>query len=374
MKKINVALISPNKNAYSETFIQAHKANIDANVKYLYQGTLPEMAEDEGLLVHYGFFNRVRRKLNNYFKISALNFHEKRLADYFKRHKIDLAFAEFGMTGADILNVCRSCNIPLVVHFHGLDAYMTHLLDTYGKKYLNMFDYASTVIVVSNHMLAQLKSLGCPLDKLLLNPCGPSDAFFDVNSDFSQKTFISIGRFVAKKAPHITIRAFAKVLEKHPDATLKMVGDGPLLADCQQLVQDFGISKNVIFFGVQDRGVIQKLFGESLAFVQHSVTAESGDREGTPVGVLEASASGLPVIATRHAGIPDVIIHETTGFLTEEYDEASMTKHMIFILDNPEIAKTMGTAGKIRIKENFSLTTHISKINNAIKTVATKFA
>ena len=106
---------------------------------------------------------------------------------------------------------------------------------------------------------------------------------------------------------------------------------------------------------------------ESVAFVQHSITADNGDMEGTPVAVLEASAAGLPVISTFHAGIPDVIIHGETGLLVEEHDVEGMANYMIHLLENPDKAINMGAKGKTHIRDNFSLDRHLNTISELVK-------
>jgi glycosyltransferase involved in cell wall biosynthesis len=88
--------------------------------------------------------------------------------------------------------------------------------------------------------------------------------------------------------------------------------------------------------------------------VQHSVVAPSGDSEGTPLTILEAGATGLPVVSTRHAGIPDVVIEGATGFLVDEHDEESMAQHMIRLAQDPDLAGVMGRAARAHIQKNFS--------------------
>lgn len=105
---------------------------------------------------------------------------------------------------------------------------------------------------------------------------------------------------------------------------------------------------------------------KALAFVQHSITAINGDQEGTPVAILEASAAGLPVISTFHAGIPDVIINEETGLLVNEHDVEGMAQKMILLLQNNELAKTLGKNGKERIQTNFSQARHLHVIDDLI--------
>ena len=91
--------------------------------------------------------------------------------------------------------------------------------------------------------------------------------------------------------------------------------------------------------------------------------------EGTPVGILEASAAGIPVIATRHAGIPDVIIDRETGFLVNEHDVDEMAKQLITLIENQDLAKKMGAKGKENIKNNFSMKMHLEVIISTLESV-----
>lgn len=369
MDKTTLVLVSPNKNAYSETFIRYHKENLHAEVKYLYNGLLPENSEDGELNVVYTVINRIRRKIYTKLLPGRLTFHERRLIKYFKKHKVQVVLAEFGMTGTAMMKICRKLHVPLLVYFHGLDAYRYDILERYKDQYREMFEVATIIYVVSNHMYRQLIGLGCPPEKLIINHYGPANLFLEIGNSYSTKHLLAIGRFVAKKGPTYTIQAFADALKYHPDAILRMVGNGPLLESCKLLVEKLHIESSVEFCGVLAPEVIAGLFSDSIAFVQHSLIAEDGDTEGTPVAVLEASAAGLPVIATKHAGIPDVVVDGETGFLFEEGDVASMTAAMIRVLDDLELAKRMGRAGRKRIVEHFTLEKHISVIDEGVRKV-----
>ncbi len=91
--------------------------------------------------------------------------------------------------------------------------------------------------------------------------------------------------------------------------------------------------------------------------------------EGTPVAILEASAAALPVISTRHAGIPDVIIDGETGFLVDEHDVDGMAENMIKLLDNPDLSEKMGKAGRKNIFEKYRMEIHMDNLNKVIHDV-----
>ncbi len=94
-------------------------------------------------------------------------------------------------------------------------------------------------------MTIDLSALGCPLNKIVLNPYGPDPDFFGVKPTFTQKHFTVIGRFVAKKAPHLAITAFSKIAKQHPDAKLFLGGTGTLLNGCVEQVKRLGNEKQV---------------------------------------------------------------------------------------------------------------------------------
>jgi glycosyltransferase involved in cell wall biosynthesis len=124
---------------------------------------------------------------------------------------------------------------------------------------------------------------------------------------------------------------------------------------------------NVILPGVLTKDEFLGYLKKSRGFVQHSVTALNGDQEGTPVAIMEASAAGLPVIATLHAGIPDVIIDGTTGFLVDEHDVDGMAEKMTLLLENKTLAKQLGNSGKERMKSHFLLQKHLDVIDNLVE-------
>ena len=145
-----------------------------------------------------------------------------------------------------------------------------------------------------------------------------------------------------------------------------MAGDGELLETCKTLAKAWGISDRVEFTGAIPHSQVEKLFERSCAFVQHSVSPSYGDAEGTPVVILEAQASALPVVATRHAGTPDVVVHNETGFLVDELDITGMATCMNRLLKSPELCRTMGAAARRHVQDNFSLAQHIERLQNTI--------
>jgi len=369
-KKINkkpiVAMInSDNDDGYpSQTFIKLQKDNIDAKVNYYNCGIPPIKINGLDLATPYIIAqSEIYKQKSN--EIS-LRYNETLVAMSLINENTDVVFAQFGPVGAEIMKICKKINLPLIVHFHGYDISVKKVVEDYRKKYQEMFEYATYIIAVSKCMKNMLINLGCSESKIIYNPCGANDAYYNISPTYNKKLFIGAGRFTPKKAPQNTILAFIKVLEKHPDAQLILAGEGELLETCKELVKQNRIEESVFLPGVFNAEQLKLWLSEAMAFVQHSITAPDGNMEGTPVVVLEASLAGLPIISTFHAGIPDVIIDGKTGLLVNEGDIEGMAKNMIWILDNPKKAKEIGMAGKENIWKNFNMKKHIKVLDEII--------
>lgn len=361
---IKIGHFSPSKNPYSETFIQAHKKFLKGKVFYYYGQRYSKQLEGGKQLVnnYYRIYFKLKqlalRKPGSYFL-------KKLVLKSLIKNKINILFIEYGNHAFDVLELLHEINLPVIIHFHGFDSSVYSEIKRCNH-YKEVFERATYVVAVSKKMKQVLEGFGCPSNKIIYSPCGPQEEFYTVLPKFAKKQFLSVGRFVDKKAPYYTIMAFKEVFKVHPDAKLFMAGDGALFNTCKNIVEYYRLGDNVRFLGVIDKIQIKKLFEESLAFVQHSITAESGDTEGTPVSVMEASLAGLPVISTKHAGIPDVILHQKTGLLVEEHDVLQMTQYMLSLLENFELAKQLGQSGKEYIHRNFSLSHHISTLQKYI--------
>lgn len=362
---MNLAIISPSNNAYSETFIRAHKDLIKGNIKFYHSGVPPLKLDNKGF-IKASLLRELWLKLQVKIKEDSNILYNGRLECSFKKEKIEIVLAEYGTTAVGILKACKKLKIPLITHFHGADASVFQVLEENRDSYKEVFSYSKAIIAVSKVMKQKLIQIGAPENKVILNTYGPNKIFETLEPSYSDKKFIGIGRFVDKKAPYYTIFAFNKCLQKHPDAELYLAGDGPLLASCKNLVKFLNINNSVHFMGIISPEEFKNELKTARAFVQHSITAENGDMEGTPLAVLEASSAGLPVISTLHAGIPDVIINEETGLLVEEHDVNGMANNMIRVLDDINLARSLGVNGKNRIQQNFSMKKHITKIEDII--------
>jgi len=349
-------LIFNNKGepSLSETFIRNHIDNLPGDAINLLN-FLP---------LHYIRTRSRYRNLSNRIRVTK---NRRRLLNLLKRKSPKIILIEFGPLAADVHEFLRKHKFRYIVHFHGQDAHRDRYIEKYGDKYKSMFHSAEKIIVVSEHMRRKLLDLGAPSSKLVKN-------IYGVNVELFQKTIpskndpqiITVGRLVEKKAPYLTILSFAKIATKFPNSRLKIIGDGPLLEVCKRIVTALKIEAQVIFCHSMTQAEIAKELAKSRIFVLHSVNAFDGDSEGTPNVVLEACASGLPVVSTRHAGIEEVIKHGTTGYLVSEGDVQSMSEYLEELLLDPGKCDSFGELGRKTVTQFFELENSIDKLRKIL--------
>jgi len=366
--QFRVCIAAPSRDVYSETFIRKHAEALPFSTAFLSLDTFS--TEDSQPLLQESLLASLQRSLlRRMGRYDRAKEQTRCLKNWLQKTKINLVLAEYGPTGVQVMEACKLARIPLVVHFHGYDASRYDILEKHRSDYERMFSIASAIIGVSRSMCGSLLKMGAPQEKIHYVPYFVDPVEFPkTHPKATPQVFLAIGRFVEKKAPFLTILAFKKVHEKFPDATLHMAGDGPLLESCRRLAQSLHLEHAVSFHGKVDQQWVISAMSRSLAFVQHSLLAESGDSEGTPVAVLEAQCSGLPVISTKHRGIQDVVQDGVTGFLGEEGDIDFMADAMIRLCEaSPESISTISDAARARHQSLFSYDCTMGKLASVLR-------
>ncbi len=360
-------IASPNRDAYSETFIRAHIDRLGEVVTVLTDGAPPTRDASGQPLVPMSTSARLVRKLTRTTHGAAL---EKAIAQRMRKDRVEVVLAEYGTSGEALLPVCRSLGVPLVVHFHGIDAFHDDLLRKH-RKYAATFAGAAAVVVVSREMEAQLLALGCPREKLHYNCYGIDVAQFGaVDPGAADEHFIAVGRFVDKKAPHLTVLAFHKAWSQDPAMRLTYIGDGPLQESTVRLARALGLQDAITFTGALTHKEVADHMARARAFVQHSVISFRNDHEGTPLSILEAMSRALPVVSTRHGGINDVVEHGASGYLCAEGDVDAMASHLLELAAAPDRARSMGLRGRARVEAEHTLQGSISALRSIIHRAA----
>ncbi|MBI3519112.1 MAG: glycosyltransferase family 4 protein [Bacteroidetes bacterium] len=287
---------------------------------------------------------------------------------YIIKNKIRVVFCEYGPSGVMLMPVCKKLNLPLIVHFHGYDAFRDDILNSYGKHYTELFKIAKGSIVVSNDMKQQLINLGCSPDKLHLLPYGIDSDFYKSNP-LREKIYdlVYCGRFVAKKSPLKIIEAFHAVVKKKPNCRLAMIGDGELLDPCKSMAHKLKLDKNIDFLGALKAGNVVEIYQKSRILVNHSVKTNDNDSEGTPLTILEAMSCGLVVVASDHAGIKDVIINNENGFIIPENNWQLFASKLTEVVTDITLHSEISNNAIRTIQENYKLSTYLDNISKIIE-------
>ena len=358
-----VLVLAPTRRARTETFVRANLARLPFAVEACFGDEIPW---HEPLKAMYGLavlISKVCTRLG-WLRLATLPTSIVAML-LVKRHRPDVVMVEFGFHAVRVMELACT-GVPLAVHFRGADASAERYLQRLEQRYRRLFQLTSAVIVKNQTMRSRLVALGANPAQLLISPSGADEQRFKGATPASMPPrFLAVGRFVAKKGPLDTLEAFALLrgLTDQADAcSLVMVGDGPLLPTVQERARQLGLEKLVQFPGVLSPDAVAEEMRRARVFVQHSRTAEDGDEEGCPVSVMEAQLCGLPVVATRHGGIPDVVVDQQTGRLVQEGDRRGMAEAMALLADSPDLAGAWGAAGHRRARAGFTVAHHVDQI------------
>jgi colanic acid/amylovoran/stewartan biosynthesis glycosyltransferase WcaL/AmsK/CpsK len=166
--------------------------------------------------------------------------------------------------------------------------------------------------------------------------------------DDKRVRIISVARMVEKKGLEFAIRALKLVRDNAPDAewSYQVLGDGPRRQDLESLATHLQLDDRVAFLGAQPHARALEAIGDADIFLLPSVTASDDDIEGCPVAIMESMAAGLPVIASWHSGIPEVVLHNRTGLLAGERNIGELAAHLAALLRCKELRESFGREGR----------------------------
>ena len=224
--------------------------------------------------------------------------------------------------------------VPLFVCFRGHDATMPDRLPSLRRRYRRMFRTARGVVAESRFIAGKLRDLGCPEDRITVLASGMEGTSYRP-AEGAPGRIVGVGRFVEMKAPDLTVEAFARIADRFPQARLDLVGDGELMPRVAALVAEKRLEGRVTLHGYQSLEACAALMARAAVFVQHSRTDSRGRVEGFPVAIAEAMASALPVVSTRHSGIPEHVEHGVSGLLVAEGDVAGMAEALARLVADP---------------------------------------
>lgn len=290
-----------------------------------------------------------------------------------------LLHAHYGPNGLRALPLARGLNVPLIITFHGSDATITDL--RYQKSYLGFRFYLANksklrnanafFLVVSRFIRRKLLEQGFPEERVLVQYTGVDTRTFQSKSTEQTPTILYVGRLEESKGAEFAIRAAAKVQKQFPLAELVLIGDGSLRAELERLAGQ--LLRRYRFLGFLPSDEICRWMNRSSVVCVPSVRRRSGEEEAFGMVCAEAMAVAKPVVAFNSGGIPEIVRHGSTGFLVPEGDWDGMAEYLSLLLQNPDLRKNLGQAGRDLVLSQFDLEKCTRQLERIYKTVIHQF-
>jgi colanic acid/amylovoran biosynthesis glycosyltransferase len=284
------------------------------------------------------------------------------------RENASLLHIYFGHIAVHLLPLIRSWPSPVVVSFHGADVMVDMDKPAYREATTKMLEAARLVLVRSESLGKALLKLGCPAEKIRIQRTGiplgdipfrsrqwPTDGAWH---------FVQACRLIEKKGLRTSLRAFADFASQHPRAKFTIAGDGPLLEELQRTARALGVADKISFPGFISQRELRDLFCEAHIFLHPSETGSDGNQEGVPNSMLEAMASGLPVFATDHGGIPEAIEDGVSGVLLPERDHAALSRALLAAAEQPIVLAKLAERGAAAVSEKFEQGMQVRKLED----------
>jgi colanic acid/amylovoran biosynthesis glycosyltransferase len=273
-------------------------------------------------------------------------------------HSYDVIHCQFGTTGLKALRLLERGIFKgrLVVSFRGGDI-SKHLKQRGVHAYDSLFQVGDFFLTNCDYFKHLLIGLGCPEEKLAIHRSGIDCGRFSFSVRKApldgRIRIVTTARLVPKKGLEYGIRAVAKLLKIYPGLECSIIGDGPLRADLEKLIRELNIEKSVKLLGQKRSSEVAQILDRSHLFIAPSITSDEEDIDG-PVNTLkEAMAMGLPVVATRHGGIPELVEDGVSGFLVPERDADATCERLNFLIHNPNLWSAMGRAGRAKVEASY---------------------
>ena len=274
----------------------------------------------------------------------------------------------FGHIAVHLLPLILAWDKPTIVSFHGADVLVDMNKRAYRRATKEMLDLVKRVLVRSESLRRAVVDLGCNEAKIDIVRTGiPLEEF-----PFRERSFPGNGewqlvqacRLIEKKGLPTALRAFAEFSSRYPRSTITIAGDGPLLDELQALARELKIDHRVSFAGFISQEKLRELFYTSHIFLHPSETGHDGNQEGVPNSMLEAMASGLPVFATHHGGIPEAIENGISGVLVAERDHMALARALLDTVQDLHLLGQLGRVGSQAVAAKFDQRAQVRRLED----------
>jgi len=269
----------------------------------------------------------------------------------FLKGGFDLVHAHFGQLGRDYMEVASALNTPMIVSFRGTDASVE--LEEDPPSFKKVFELADWYITCSEYIKGILVRHGAPSQRVSILPEEIDTSYFRFLDRGDRKgkapRIISVGRFHWVKGFNYALDAMAALKDRGLDFRYTLVGGGDRASELEMSVREQGLEERVEILGTVDREKVRELLYDSDIFLLSSLT------ENLNVAVLEAQATGLPVVATEVGGVPEQVSEGDTGLLVPSRAPYEMADKLQYLIEHPDQRAEMGRKGREQVEQKFSM-------------------
>jgi colanic acid/amylovoran biosynthesis glycosyltransferase len=277
-----------------------------------------------------------------------------------KRAGCRLIHALSGPAGLSGLRLKSRLGLPLVTTFHGADA-------SPAQRYERLFAEGDLFLADAEAVRRQLLSLGCPEERLRVHHPGVDlDRIRFAERRPDQDGVVNVllvGRMVERKGIEYALQAYSHARRYHRRTSLTLIGDGPERRPVEALLRELSLT-DVRLLGAQPREAVLSEMEKAHILLLPSITTPAGDCEGIPLALVEAQASGLPVVTTWHSGIPEVVADGRSGYLVSERDSHALAERLRNLIEHPEYWASFGRAGRAAVEAGFDLQRQVATLES----------
>lgn len=288
-------------------------------------------------------FARLRTKM--YMGVQVAPLFYRRVA----RIGASLVHAHFAPDGAVATRLAEKLGTPILVTLHGYDVTVK---TNFRGRYADLWRKADRFLCVSEFIRRKAIEAGFPEEKLLVHYIGiDCKRFVPTEGGRAEGMVLFVGRLVEKKGCQYLLDAMQQVQRRCADASLVIIGDGPLRKPLEAHAGELRL--NCTFLGRQPTEVVRSYLQAASVLCVPSVTAANGDSEGLPIALLEGMAMGVPIVGSRHAGIPEAVVDGETGLLANERDVSQLAKHLLRSLKDKPFTNVSTRRGRELVLARF---------------------
>lgn len=274
-----------------------------------------------------------------------------------------LIHAHFGTDAVYALPLARRLGVPLITTFHGFDATLSTASLLLSPAWANyplfrhqLAQQGDLFLCVSSFIRERVLAMGFPEARTRVHYIGEDYRAIQPRSPQEEtRTILHVARLVEMKGTKYLIRGFAELSRRWQDVQLVIIGDGPMRASLQALTRSLGLEERVQFLGARPHGEVLAWMRRALMLVLPSILTRSGRTEGLGMVLLEAAATGVPVVGSRIGGIPEVVVDGQTGFLVPDRDPDALASRMLCLLEEPTRRRRMGEDARTHVERYFDV-------------------